>query len=68
MDIDQLNIDMESSALNAAKRDAVKTNAKLKVYVAEALLHFRRSLPLAERRKRFEDPAKQKTLGRPVSA
>jgi hypothetical protein len=64
----QLNVEIPRKEAEAAKEDVWELRAKLNAYVEEALRHFRKSLPVAERRRRFEEASKRKLTGRPVKA
>lgn len=68
METEQLNVEIKKAEILDAKKDALEVGTYFKDYVAEALRHFRKSLPIAERRRRFEAAEKRKLNGRPVSA
>lgn len=62
----QINARVPAAEAIRIKKDILDTGATLEAYVIESLVHFRKSLSLSERRRRFE--TLQKAAGRPVSA
>ena len=68
MQTEQLNVELKPSEVYDAKKDALEVGATLKAYVSEALIHFRKTLPITERRRRFEAATRKKLTGRPIGA
>lgn len=62
----QLNTDIDSAELQRVKRDVVEVQTSMKTYVRAALVHFRQTLSIDQRRARFAK-GDRKTIGRPVN-
>lgn len=66
MKVTQINARVPAEEAIKTKKDILDTGASLETYVREALIHFRRSLTIEQRRSRFQ--ALRKGAGRPVAA
>jgi hypothetical protein len=54
----QLNAEVAPEELRRIKRDVVEVGTSLKDYVQAALVHFRQTLSIEQRRRRFEKSRK----------
>lgn len=61
----QLNAEIESAELLRVKRDVLGCGTSLRNYVSAALIHFRQSQTIEQRRLKFK--GKQKVYGRSIS-
>lgn len=66
MQLKQINARMPAEEVLRVKKDILDTGAGLESYVREALIHFRKSLTIEQRRSRFQ--SLRKGAGRPVEA